>query len=84
MWTTRIKYDFVLNTETDENAKKEKGRAPRFIQPITPQIVPEEEVVIMEVEVDSSPVCTFQWLHNDFPVKVSLNVYYIQKRLENV
>ena len=48
----------------------DKGRAPRFIQPIVPQNVAEGEVVIMEAEVDSMPICSFQWFHNDFPIKV--------------
>lgn len=69
----------IPRTELKEGP--DKGRAPRFIQPIVPQTILEEEVVIMEAEVDSMPICSFQWYHNDLPIKVSqeINVYLPKK-----
>lgn len=51
--------------------KTDNVRAPRFIQPIRPQTVPEEEVVILEAIVESSPLCSFQWFHDNIPIKVN-------------
>lgn len=63
----------IISGSKDDSAK---GRAPRFIQPIMPQTVPEEEVVIMEAEVDSIPTCSFQWFHNDLPIKVGVQIIF--------
>lgn len=46
-------------------------QAPRFIEPLQPQIVTEGEVVIMEARVDSYPTASFQWFHNDHAIMVS-------------
>ncbi|KAK3921145.1 Titin, partial [Frankliniella fusca] len=47
------------------------ARAPRFIEPLEPQIVSEGECVVLEARVDSFPTCSFQWLLHSVPVKSS-------------
>lgn len=45
-------------------------KAPRFVEPIQPQLVAEGEVVIMETRVESYPVASFQWFHESKPLEV--------------
>lgn len=45
-------------------------KAPRFIEPIQPQLVAEGEVVIMETKVESYPTASFQWFHESTPLEV--------------
>ncbi|KAE8746082.1 hypothetical protein FOCC_FOCC007206, partial [Frankliniella occidentalis] len=47
------------------------ARAPRFIEPLEPQIVAEGECVVLEARVDSFPTCSFQWFLHSVPVKSS-------------
>lgn len=47
-------------------------QAPRFIEPLQPQIVTPGEVVIMEARVESYPTASFQWFHNDHAIVVSV------------
>lgn len=44
---------------------------PMFIKPLKPRTVLSDEVVLMEVEVDSKPNSSFQWFFNAMPLKVS-------------
>lgn len=46
--------------------------APRFIQPIQPQLVIEGEVLIMETKVESYPTSSFQWFYENLPIQVSI------------
>lgn len=41
--------------------KKEKLKPPKFIRSLRPQIVPEGEATVMEVEVESAPESVFIW-----------------------
>lgn len=50
----------------------DEAKAPRFIQPIQPQVVAEGEVVIMESVVDSYPIASFQWFHDNRPLQVGI------------
>lgn len=45
-------------------------RAPRFIEPLQPQVIAEGECAILEARVDSFPTCSFQWFLHSVPVKV--------------
>lgn len=60
-----------------EKDKTDKAKAPRFIQAIHPQVVTEGEVVIMETTVDSYPISSFQWLHENHPLVVSIHYIII-------
>lgn len=57
-------------TVREKEDDTEAAKAPRFIQPIQPQIVAEGEVVIMETVVESYPVASFQWFHDNRPLQV--------------
>lgn len=53
----------VMVTDTVE---KEKIVPPRFIQPLEPRFIPENEVCIVEAIVASEPLSSFQWfIHNE-------------------
>jgi hypothetical protein len=45
-------------------------KAPRFVEPIQPQLIAEGEVVIMETRVESYPTASFQWFHESKPLEV--------------
>lgn len=52
-------------------------KAPRFVEPIQPQLVAEGEVVIMETKVESYPTASFQWFHETKPLEVRcISSYY--------
>lgn len=53
--------------------KTDEVKAPRFVEPIQPQIVAEGEVVIMEAKVESYPTASFQWFHETRPLEVIIN-----------
>lgn len=44
-------------------------QTPRFIEPLSPKMVVEDDVVILEAIVESNPVSSFQWFINGVPVK---------------
>lgn len=44
-------------------------QTPRFIQPLSPKMVIEDDVVIMEAVVESNPISSFQWFINGVQVK---------------
>lgn len=54
--------------------ESEEVRAPRFIEPLVPKIISENEVVILEATVESFPTSSFQWFYNSTPVKSSHEV----------
>lgn len=60
-------------TVKDIKEDTEAAKAPRFIQPIQPQVVAEGEVVIMETVVESYPVASFQWFHDNRPLQVCIS-----------
>lgn len=47
----------------------EELRAPKFIEPLQPKTVLENDVVILEATVESYPTSSFQWFVNSQPVK---------------
>lgn len=56
----------VMVTDTTET---EKIVAPRFIQPLEPRFITENEVCIVEAIVESEPLSSFQWfIHNELVV----------------
>ena len=57
--------------ETDE------VKAPRFVEPLQPQIVAEGEVVIMETRVESYPTASFQWFHETRPLEVTFHFSFL-------
>lgn len=57
-------------TIKEREDKSDEVKAPRFIEPIQPQIVTEGEVVIMEARVDSYPTASFQWFYESRPLEV--------------
>lgn len=57
-------------TVKEREDKTDEVKAPRFIEPLQPQIVTEGEVVIMETRVDSYPAASFQWFHDTRPLEV--------------
>ena len=60
----------------EKEDKIDEAKAPRFIQPIQPQIVAEGEVVIMETTVESYPTASFQWFYESRPIEVIILYYY--------
>lgn len=57
-------------TVKEREDKTDEVKAPRFIEPLQPQIVAEGEVVIMETRVESYPTASFQWFHETRPLEV--------------
>lgn len=55
---------------TDDNFEEDLI-PPLFVKPLKPKTVLVDEVVLMEVEVESNPICSFQWFFNSMPLKVS-------------
>lgn len=48
-------------------------QAPNFIEPLTPKLVTEGEVVILEASVNSFPIASFQWFHDNYPLTSSID-----------
>uniref|UniRef100_A0A336LRZ8 CSON014789 protein n=1 Tax=Culicoides sonorensis TaxID=179676 RepID=A0A336LRZ8_CULSO len=75
------KYEIVATNKAGEakssgsvvvsDTKDEQVKAPRFIKPLTPKIVAEGEVVILEATVESHPTSSFQWFYHQTPIKSS-------------
>lgn len=59
-------------TVKEKEDKLDEVKAPRFIQPVQPQIVAPGEVVIMETVVEAYPTACFQWYHENHPLEVSI------------
>lgn len=57
-------------TVREREDKTDEVKAPRFVEPLQPQIVAEGEVVIMETRVESYPTASFQWFHETRPLEV--------------
>lgn len=60
-----------------EHKDTSEVKAPRFVEPIQPQLVAEGEVVIMETKVESYPASSFQWFHESKPLEVVVFIMYI-------
>lgn len=75
------KYEIVATNKAGEakssgsvvvsDTKDEQVKAPRFIKPLTPKVVAENEVVILEATVESYPISSFQWYYHQTPIKSS-------------
>lgn len=61
----------VVVSDTNDS---EEVRAPKFIEPLVPKIICENEVVILEATVESFPNSSFQWFYNSTPVQSSHEV----------
>lgn len=59
-------------------------RAPRFIQPLVPKTVLENDVVIMEATVESFPTSSFQWFVNSTAIKSSVDVRIVAKENKSI
>lgn len=59
-------------------------RAPRFIQPLVPKTVLENDVVIMEATVESFPTSSFQWFVNSTAIKSSVDVRVVAKENKSI
>jgi uncharacterized protein YbaA (DUF1428 family) len=53
------------------DTKDEQVKAPRFIEPLTPKLIAEGEVCILQATVDSYPISSFQWFVHAVPIKSS-------------
>lgn len=58
--------------------------APRFIQPIKPQIVAPGEVVIMEAIVEAFPVASFQWYQQSTPLQTTNEIKIVTTENKSV
>uniref|UniRef100_A0A8D8U7Z7 Titin n=1 Tax=Cacopsylla melanoneura TaxID=428564 RepID=A0A8D8U7Z7_9HEMI len=58
----------ITDREEIEESLLSGVRAPRFIQPLKPQLVAEAESVMMDVRVESHPTASFQWFIHSEPV----------------
>lgn len=63
---------------------EDKPKAPRFIEPLRPQVVSIGEVVIMEAVVDSYPTASFQWFHESKTLEASAAVRIVTKENRSV
>jgi titin len=61
----------VTNIIEPNKPHDEDATPPKFIKQPAPQTVPEGQVAILEAKVESSPVCSFQWFHNNKPIQVN-------------
>lgn len=59
-------------------------RAPRFIQPLVPKTVLENDVVIMEATVESFPTSSFQWFVNSTAIKSSADIRIVAKENKSI
>lgn len=88
------KYEIVATNKAGEakssgsvvvsDTKDEQVKAPRFIKPLTPKIVAENEVAILEVTVDSYPTSSFQWFIGSNPIKSSNEVRIVTNENKSV
>lgn len=58
--------------------------APRFIQPLLPKTVLENDVVIMEATVESFPTSSFQWFVNSTAIKSSVEMRIVAKENKTI
>lgn len=58
--------------------------APRFIQPLVPKTVLENDVVIMEATVESFPTSSFQWFVNSTAIKISIDTRVVAKENKSI
>ncbi|XP_062534345.1 titin-like [Armigeres subalbatus] len=76
------KYEIVVFNEAGEakssasvaisdTSEMDEAKAPRFVEPLTPKLVAEAEVCILEALVDSYPTSTFQWFREGAAIKSS-------------
>lgn len=70
----------VVSNATDSD----ELRAPRFIQPLAPKTVLENDVVIMEATVESFPISSFQWFVNSTAIKSSVDVRIVAKENKSI
>lgn len=74
------KYEVVIKNESGEarssgsvvvtdDKESLEIQTPRFIEPLSPRMVVEDDVVIMEAIVESNPISSFQWFINGAPLK---------------
>lgn len=66
----------VTTKRPEEISKQHEAIAPRFINPIQPQLVCEGEVVIMESLVESYPTASFQWFFENRALEASFFFYF--------
>lgn len=67
-----------------DNKDSDELRAPRFIQPLVPKTVLENDVVIMEVTVESFPTSSFQWFVNSTAIKSSVDTRVVAKENKSI
>lgn len=76
------KYEIIVNNKGGEakssgsvvvsdKAENKELKAPRFIVPLIPKMVSENEVIILEAKVESIPSSSFQWFVQALPVKTA-------------
>lgn len=58
--------------------------APRFVQPLVPKTVLENDVVIMEATVESFPTSSFQWFVNSTAIKSSIDARIVAKENKSI
>lgn len=89
------KYEIVATNEAGEarssgsvvvsdTSSPEELRAPRFIEPLQPKTVLEQDVVILEATVDSYPNSSFQWFYNSAPIAQTASVRLVTKENKSV
>lgn len=71
----------VMVTDTVET---EKITAPRFIQPLEPRFIAENEVCIVEAIVESEPMSSFQWFIHNEPVVSSEHTRIITQENKSI
>lgn len=59
-------------------------RAPRFVTPLQPKTVLENDVVILEATIESYPLSSFNWFINAAPLKNVPNVRIVDKENRSV
>lgn len=69
---------------SDATPGAEELRAPRFLEPLQPKTVLENDVVILETTVDSYPNSSFQWFYNSVPVTITPTVRIMAKPNKSV
>jgi len=67
-----------------DSKDSEEIKAPRFIKPLIPKTVQENEVVIMESVVESYPTSSFQWFVHGLPIKTSPDVRIVTRENTSV
>lgn len=74
----------VSTKRSEEMSKQHEAIAPKFIRPIQPQLVCENEVVIMESLVESYPTASFQWFFENRPLEASVQFLCIEIRTVSI